>query len=41
MVDQDTRLVISYVMNRMGEGTIGDERGVGIVFAAYGALAAC
>jgi hypothetical protein len=26
------------VMNRMGEGTVGDERGVNIIFAAYGAL---
>jgi CubicO group peptidase (beta-lactamase class C family) len=39
VVDQDARMVIAYMMNRMGEGTIGDERGIGIVFAAYGALA--
>jgi CubicO group peptidase (beta-lactamase class C family) len=38
IVDLDARLCISYVMNRMGEGTIGDTRGIGIVFAAYGAL---
>ena len=38
VVDQENRMVISYMMNRMGEGTIGDERGVGIIFAAYGAL---
>ena len=30
---------VAYVMNRMGEGTVGDDRGIGIVFAAYGALA--
>jgi CubicO group peptidase (beta-lactamase class C family) len=39
VVDQDARMVVSYMMNRMGEGTIGDERGIGIVFAAYGSLA--
>ena len=38
VVDLDARLCISYVMNRMGEGTIGDDRGIGIIFAAYGAL---
>ena len=32
-------MVVAYVMNRMGEGTVGDERGVGIVFAAYAGLA--
>ena len=39
IVDQDARMVIAYVMNRMGEGTVGDERGIGLVFATYGALA--
>ena len=38
-IDLDARMVVTYVMNRMGEGTLGDERGVGIVLAAYGALA--
>jgi CubicO group peptidase (beta-lactamase class C family) len=38
-IDLDARMVVTYVMNRMGEGTLGDERGAGIVFAAYGALA--
>jgi CubicO group peptidase (beta-lactamase class C family) len=38
--DLDARLCISFVMNRMGEGTVGDDRGIGIVFAAYEALAA-
>jgi CubicO group peptidase (beta-lactamase class C family) len=37
--DLDARLCVSYVMNRMGEGTLGDDRGIGIVFAAYAALA--
>jgi CubicO group peptidase (beta-lactamase class C family) len=40
VVDLENRMVVSYMMNRMGEGTIGDDRGIGIVFAAYGALAA-
>jgi CubicO group peptidase (beta-lactamase class C family) len=38
--DLENRLCVSYVMNRMGEGTVGDERGIGILFAAYAALAA-
>jgi CubicO group peptidase (beta-lactamase class C family) len=38
VVDLHNRMVISYMMNRMGEGTMGDDRGVGIIFAAYGAL---
>lgn len=37
--DLENRLCVSYVMNRMGEGTVGDERGIGILFAAYAALA--
>jgi CubicO group peptidase (beta-lactamase class C family) len=36
--DLDNRLTIAYVMNRMGEGTTGDDRGIGVVFAAYGAV---
>jgi CubicO group peptidase (beta-lactamase class C family) len=36
--DLDARLTIAYVMNRMGEGTLGDERGAAIVLAAYAAL---
>jgi CubicO group peptidase (beta-lactamase class C family) len=39
VVDLENRMVVSYVMNRMGEGTVGDERGINIIFAAYGALA--
>ena len=36
--DLDARMTVAYVMNRMGEGTTGDERGGGLVMAAYGAL---
>ena len=39
VVDQTARLCVAYVMNRMGEGTLGDERGLGIVNAAYASLA--
>jgi CubicO group peptidase (beta-lactamase class C family) len=38
LVDLDARLVISYVMNRMGAGTLGDERGLSIATAAYSSL---
>ena len=40
LVDQDTRTVVAYVMNKMGEGTLGDMRGVSIIGAAYAALEA-
>jgi hypothetical protein len=33
-------MTFSYVMNRMGEGTVGDLRGISILMAAYGCLAA-
>jgi CubicO group peptidase (beta-lactamase class C family) len=36
--DLDVRMTVAYVMNRMGEGTLGDARGAGIVTAAYDAL---
>jgi CubicO group peptidase (beta-lactamase class C family) len=36
--DLDARMTVAYVMNRMGEGTLGDARGAGIVTAAYEAL---
>jgi CubicO group peptidase (beta-lactamase class C family) len=39
IVDLDARLVVSYVMNRMGEGTVGDVRGASVALSAYGALA--
>ena len=38
LVDLDARMVVAYVMNKMGEGTLGDFRGVGIAFAAYTSL---
>jgi len=40
IVDLDQRMTFSYVMNRMGEGTVGDLRGITILMAIYGALAA-
>jgi CubicO group peptidase (beta-lactamase class C family) len=39
IVDLDARMTVSFVMNRMGEGTTGDDRAVGILMAAYGGLA--
>ncbi len=39
IIDLDTRLSFAYVMNKMGEGTVGDLRGAGLLFAAYAALA--
>lgn len=39
IVDMDARAVISYVMNKMGEGTVGDFRGASIAAAAHGAIA--
>ena len=38
--DCDNRLTVAYVMNRMGEGTVGDDRGLGIALAAYAAALA-
>src|SRR5262249_47847244 len=40
VVDLDARMTVAYVMNRMGEGTLGDTRGAGVVLAAYTSLAA-
>jgi CubicO group peptidase (beta-lactamase class C family) len=37
--DLDANLTVAYVMNRMGEGTVGDLRAAGIVLATYTALA--
>lgn len=37
--DLENRLTIAYVMNKMGQGTTGDDRGIGIAFAAYGVVA--
>jgi CubicO group peptidase (beta-lactamase class C family) len=36
--DLQNRMTIAYVMNRMGAGTTGDARGVGIAWAAYDAF---
>jgi len=36
--DLENRLTVAYVMNRMGEGTTGDDRGIGILFATYGVV---
>jgi CubicO group peptidase (beta-lactamase class C family) len=40
VVDLDARMVVAYVMNKMGQGTVGDLRGASIVGAAYTALGA-
>jgi CubicO group peptidase (beta-lactamase class C family) len=37
--DLDAHMSVAYVMNRMGEGTMGDPRGLGIVMAAFDGLA--
>ena len=37
--DFDAKMTIAYVMNRMGEGTLGDTRGLGIVMGAFAGLA--
>jgi CubicO group peptidase (beta-lactamase class C family) len=39
IVDLDANMVVTYVMNKMGEGTLGDQRGGSIVTAAYAAAA--
>jgi CubicO group peptidase (beta-lactamase class C family) len=39
VVDLDARMVVAYVMNKMGEGTTGDFRGAALVFAATASLA--
>ncbi|MFL6205695.1 MAG: serine hydrolase domain-containing protein [Acidimicrobiales bacterium] len=36
--DLENRLTIAYVMNKMGQGTTGDDRGIGLVFATYGSI---
>ncbi len=40
VADLDARLVVAYMMNRMGEGTLGDTRGASLVGAAYQSLLA-
>jgi CubicO group peptidase (beta-lactamase class C family) len=37
--DLDARMTFSYVMNKMGEGTVGDMRGGSLLMAAYMAMA--
>jgi CubicO group peptidase (beta-lactamase class C family) len=39
IIDLDARMTFAYVMNKMGEGTIGDLRAATILAALYGALA--
>jgi CubicO group peptidase (beta-lactamase class C family) len=39
LIDVDARMTFAYVMNKMGEGTVGDLRGASLLFAAYAALA--
>ena len=38
LCDLDARLCVAYVMNRMGEGTVGDMRGAGLIGATYRSL---
>lgn len=38
LVDQDARMCIAYVMNKMGEGTVGDFRGAGVAMGAFAGL---
>jgi CubicO group peptidase (beta-lactamase class C family) len=40
LIDLDNRMSFSYVMTKMGEGTVGDMRAAGPLLAAYVALAA-
>jgi CubicO group peptidase (beta-lactamase class C family) len=38
LVDMDNQMTFAYVMNRMGEGLVGDDRGFGLAIAVYQAL---
>lgn len=38
VIDLDARMSFAYVMNRMGEGTVGDNRGGAVLLAALAAL---
>jgi CubicO group peptidase (beta-lactamase class C family) len=40
VVDLDARMTVAYMMNKMGDGLVGDARGFGIVLAAYESLPA-
>jgi len=39
VIDLDARMSFAYVMNKMGEGTQGDTRGIWLLMATYAALA--
>ena len=39
LVDLDAQMTVTYVMNKMAGGLLGDLRGASVVFAAYEALA--
>ena len=39
IIDLDARMSVAYAMNRMSPEVVGDMRGVGVLFAAYAALA--
>ncbi len=39
IIDLDTRLSFAYVMNKMGEGTVGDDRAATLLMATYMSLA--
>jgi hypothetical protein len=34
VLDFDAHMAVAYMMNKMGEGLVGDDRGLGIVMAA-------
>ena len=38
VIDLDARMSFAYVMNRMGEGTVGDDRGASLLLATYMSL---
>jgi CubicO group peptidase (beta-lactamase class C family) len=38
LVDMDNHMTFAYMMNRMGEGLLGDDRGFGLAIAVYQAL---
>jgi CubicO group peptidase (beta-lactamase class C family) len=40
IIDMDAHTTFSYVMNKMGSGTVGDARGFGMIMAMWQALAA-
>ena len=40
LVDMDNRMTFAYMMNKMAEGLVGDDRGFGLAIAVYQALEA-